>query len=126
MRQFKIILAVVLTLGIGGCAALNTAQDFVTSLSQPASLNTQYEVESAVYAVRRGTVEYFRLRQCRKSEVASPTNLCSRYAIKVKLQAADLRVRNALAAYRANPAGITALRAAIADYQRVLAEGKVL
>lgn len=120
------LLILTLALGVSGCSAIQKAGEIVTNLTQPSSISTQYDVEAAVYAVRRGTVEYFRLRQCRASEVASPTNLCSRYAIKVKLQAADLRVRNTLKAYRANPNALSALKAAIEDYKVVLAEGKVI
>lgn len=121
----KLFLAIALSLSLGACADLSRVGDLVTTITQPVGLNTEYQVEAAAYAARRATVEYFRLRQCRRTEVASLINRCSRYSIKVRLQTADRKLSIALTKFRANPTIYAAVRAAITNYQDILATTKV-
>lgn len=116
----RIVLVLALALGLGGCITIGDLSNLVSTATQPVSINNQYEVEAAVYVARRTTFEYFQLRQCRKAEVASLLNPCARYATKVKLQAADLRVSKALAQFRANPTIYEGVRSAITNYKNVL------
>lgn len=121
LKRIAIVLA--LSLPLGACVTTDLPALWSTATA-PVSLDNQYQVEAAAYAVRRTTVQYFRLRQCRASETANLINQCARRSVKVRLQAADLRVRNALAAFRANPTLLTGIKSAITNYQQVLvAEG---
>lgn len=122
LKRIAIVLA--LSLPLGACVTTELPALWSTATA-PVSLDNQYQVEAAVYAVRRTTTQYFALRQCRASEVASLVNQCARRSIKVRLQAADLRVRNALTAFRANPTVLTGIKSAISNYQQVLIAEKV-
>jgi hypothetical protein len=101
MRRLALVL--IAALSLGGCAgpladALRLA---TTSFANPVGLNEIYEIDAAYAGLERASLAYFALRQCRASETASLANPCSRYAVKVKLQAADRAVRKVLIPFRA-------------------------
>ena len=125
MKQFRIVLAVVLTLGIGGCAVVEKAGEVISVITNPVGLNQEYQVEAAVAVVRRSALAYFQLRQCRRSETASVTNACSRRAVKVQIQVVDRKLQVALVKFRANPTISTGVWAVIGEYKTVLANNQV-
>lgn len=65
-----------------------------SAAATPVGLLELYEVDASYAAAQRVALEYVRLRQCRKSEAASITNLCARRAVKVMIGDADRRLTN--------------------------------
>jgi hypothetical protein len=101
----RIIIAAALCLSLTNCAILNDLSGgklgFVTqTFKNPIGVDQSYEIEGAIAIARRTAVSYFRLRQCRKSEVESVGNLCSRRSIKVKIQQADAKLNAVLIPFR--------------------------
>lgn len=116
----RVALVLALSMPLGACVVLDIPR-ITAGVNQPASLDTQYEIEAAAYSIRVVTSRYFRLRQCRASEVASLDNLCAQRSTKVALQAANRRVQVALVRFRADPTALTAIKSAIDEYKNVVA-----
>lgn len=66
------------------------------SIPNPFKTNNLYEIEAAVGVARISVLGYFSLRQCKKSEIVTTTNVCARRSVKVQLQIADRNLQFAL------------------------------
>jgi hypothetical protein len=134
----KLAIALALTFTLTGCASLDFTKksifdggpSVVTRTENPLGLNEQYQIEAAIAAARRPALAYMRLRQCRKSEVASFSNICGYRSVKVKIQNADRKLQAALLSVRKfvrdNPtvsgaSVIASINTALADYRAELA-----
>lgn len=138
----KIAIVIVAALSLGGCAALDRlgesvlagGKSFTAPIQNPVGRNERFEVEAFVLTARRSALSYMRLRQCRKSETASYSNLCARHAVKEKIRNAEFRLKAALAQFRQfmreNPtvsawSAAGSLKIAVANYKAELAAAGV-
>lgn len=91
----KIILSIALAVTLAGCAA-----NIVNSEYNPLTRERLYAAEASYVVANKAALAYRSLRQCRKSEVVTLTNICRRYATTLALQAASRRVNTAFVAAR--------------------------
>lgn len=141
MRNLRIAAAIALVaLSLGGCAGFGDkikALSDISALSvkNPVSAQNIASVESAYGIALAAAVAYSdRYREghrCTTTRLESASNLCARRSIVIKLQAADLKAQDAIAAAKAfierNPtvnAGslIDAAQTAVAAFRNITAQ----
>lgn len=108
MRIKSLVFAIALlatTIPLAGCLTLDQLTGgryslLTVGITNPIGPDQQYEIEGAVVVARRAAVEYFRLPQCRRTQVATVQNPCAKRSIKVMIQNADRKLQIVLVAYR--------------------------
>lgn len=104
----KILLVAALAIGISGCAALDRqgksvlvgGTSITAEIDNPITTDQLAAVEATYNITLVGVNAYFDLRQCRRNEAATITNLCARAAVKRELQAANRKAYAALTTLR--------------------------
>ncbi len=96
MIRLLAVAALAFALALAGCG-----KSVDPGIQSPAGLSALYEAQGLYASTQRIALEYVRLRQCRKSEQVSITNLCARRAVKVMIGEADKTAVAALGALEA-------------------------
>lgn len=91
------ILIPLMLLALSACAPLG---NIVNSQYNPITRERLYAAEASYKVANDAAYAYRSLRQCRKSEVATVTNLCRRYSMTLAIQAASRKVNAAFVAAR--------------------------
>lgn len=91
----KIILVIALLL-LPGCATFQKSvfeggMSVTATVTNPVTYEQLAAVQASYGVAAAAVANYMELRQCKRSEVESATNWCSRYSVKVKLQLANRR-----------------------------------
>lgn len=118
MRKILIVLA----FALAGCSGIVPAS-IINSPNNPITTQRLYAAESTYAVANQGMLFYRNLRQCRKSEAITASNICRRYSTTLALQAASRNVNNAFLVARKcvqNTASsvdcVSGVEAAVASY----------
>lgn len=90
----KFIFGIFLALSLAGCAGKMPS----LNLSNSVSLNTTFGLTNAYAIAQQQALAYRSLPLCKTGTAPSPTNICAKRSIIVRLQAADFRATAALVA----------------------------
>lgn len=100
--MLRIIPIIFLALALGGCPGQlpPLVGPIVNSQYNPITRERLYAAEASYKVANDAALAYRNLRQCRKSEVATLTNICRRYSTTLALQAASRKVNAAFVVAR--------------------------